>query len=140
MEFAAHRPLLVLALVVTFLLLVGNELRRTMRGFREVGSAEATRLINDGALVIDLREPGSFKGGHVATAVNMPADRIDTQYEDIGKRAEKAGDAVIVYCDHGVTSARVAQQLVKQLPEKTVCHLKGGVTAWRQDNMPLKKG
>lgn len=140
MEFAGHRPLLVLGLVVVFVLLVGNELRRTLRGYREVGSAEATRLINDGALVIDLREAGSFKGGHVAGAVNMPADRIDTLYDDIAKRAGKAGDAVIVYCDHGVTSGRIAQELVKRLPEKTVCHLKGGLTAWRHDNMPVKKG
>lgn len=141
MEFAGHRPLLVLALVVVFVLFLANELRRSMRGFREIGPAEATRMINDGAVVIDVRDPGNYKGGHIAGAVNYPADRVDAHLDEIKKRIGKAGDQpVLVYCDAGISSARVAAQLTKQELGVAVCNLKGGLGAWRQENMPLKKG
>jgi len=139
-EFASHNPILVLAFVAILGLFIFTEIRRSMRGYREVEPTQATRMINDGALVIDVRQPDVFKKGHVAGAANFPAERIDGQMDEINKRVKKAkGQPVLVYDELGMSGGRVASQLAKKELGVEIFNLKGGLTAWKRENMPVKK-
>jgi rhodanese-related sulfurtransferase len=139
-DFASHNPLLVTAFAVLLGLFIYTEIRRARRGYREVEPAEATRLINDGAVVIDVREPDAYKAGHISGARNHPAGLIDGRLDDIRRLVKKAhGQPVLVYCDNGVTMARPASLLAhSELGAEVVC-LRGGLNAWRRENLPLKK-
>ncbi|MEA5444965.1 rhodanese-like domain-containing protein [Gammaproteobacteria bacterium AB-CW1] len=141
LEFASHHPILVLALVSVFALFLFTEFRRLSRPYREVEPGQATRLINDGAVVVDVRQPDVFKRGHIAGAANYPADRFDAFEDELNKRLKQAKtQMVLLYCEMGMTSARTATQLAKKQAELDVVHLKGGITAWQRENLPLRKG
>jgi len=63
-------------------------------------------LVRAGALLLDVRTPAEFAGGHVEGAVNIPVD-------ELLKRMSELGDArtVVIYCRSGARSARAAQLL-----------------------------
>src|SRR5687767_10617530 len=73
----------------------------------EARKTQAHRWVQDGALLVDVRTPGEFSGGHIDGAVNIPI-------EDLEKHTDRLSDKsrpVVVYCTSGVRSARVARAL-----------------------------
>lgn len=47
------------------------------------GSADAKRLIDEGAVIIDVRTPAEFSGGHVANSKNIPLQQIQSKEKEI---------------------------------------------------------
>ena len=72
--------------------------------------AQAWRLIDDGALLIDVRSRQEFESGHLKGAVNIPHDQLDKLTEKIGSEKDRE---VVVYCKSGRRA-----QLVKEALEK----------------------
>lgn len=72
--------------------------------------ADIPALVSGGALVIDVRTPGEFAGGHINGAVNIPYNVIDRQ---IGSLAKKKEQPIIVYCHSGARSGHAMKTLVK---------------------------
>ena len=135
-EYAANHPLLAGGLVAMTLLVIGYEIRQRLRGGRDVGPLEAVGLINDGAAVLDVRAAAQFEKGHVLNARNLPL----SDFEQSGSTLEKLkGGPVLVYCDNGMASARAAQLLRAQGVSEAVS-LRGGLTAWRAENLPVAQG
>lgn len=66
------------------------------------GDLEAARqgwaLIDDGALVIDVRSPGEFSGGHVDGALNIVHTDIEALAAAIGPDQDQS---VVLYCGSG---------------------------------------
>jgi hypothetical protein len=60
LEFAGNHTLLVFALVTSFLLVIFTELRRKATGMLAVGPTDAVKLINNDAVVLDMRSSESF--------------------------------------------------------------------------------
>ena len=58
-------------------------------------------------LIIDLRERESYAHSHVKGAVNMPYAEIE-EYTSFPK-----GKTLVLYCDRGGASLRLARQLAK---------------------------
>lgn len=78
------------------------------------GAAEKvdlSALVQNGALVIDVRTPGEFSGGAVKGAVNIPYDEIAGK---IGRIEADKNRAIIVYCHSGSRSS-VAKKSLEQL-------------------------
>ncbi len=74
--------------------------------------AKAKQMIAGGALVLDVRTPDEFGGGHIATATNLPIDTFGDHLGDVDKLA--AGDKtkpIVVYCAHGSRAARAKKAL-----------------------------
>jgi len=44
----------------------------------QIPAKDALEILKTGALVIDVRSPGEFGSGHLATAINIPLDDIET--------------------------------------------------------------
>ncbi len=135
MEFAGNHPFLVGSLVLLILLVLVNEFRLRAGG-TELAPADAVRLINDGATVLDVRPAAKFAEGHIVGARSVPLGDLGGQLESLGKKKERP---VLVYCDMGSQGAKAAATL-RQASFGQVANLKGGLVAWQRDNLPLEAG
>ena len=135
-EFAVNHWELMLALVVTLAFLLNNLFGARLRGYRQIGPAEATGLINhDDALVLDVREDREFQGGHILNAVHIPLGKLAGRLSEL--EAHK-GRPVVAVCRSGHRSASACGILRKNGFEQ-VHNLAGGVLAWGNANLPLTK-
>lgn len=133
LEFAGNHPYLVGAAVMLASLIVFNELRLRTRGFSDIAPADAVKLINVDAVVLDVRSADDYAKGHIVGARNVPADELDVEKRPIAKLKDKP---VLTYCDTGIAGARVAATL-RKAEFSRVFNLRGGLEAWRRDNYPL---
>ena len=103
-----------------------------------VGALTATgavTLINrEKAVVIDVCEPAEFAAGHVAGARNIPLAALE------GHKSLPSNKALplVVVCQSGARAARASAQLRKLGYEKAQ-PLAGGLSAWREANLPVEK-
>lgn len=136
LEFTGNHTLLVFALVTSFLLVVFTELRRKASGVLAVEPTQAVKLINNDAVVIDIRSAEAFGRGHIVNAKNIPSDELDAKQDSLRQYQNKP---VIVVCDAGVTSTRAVNSLRKSGFESAY-GLKGGMSAWTQAGLPVVTG
>jgi rhodanese-related sulfurtransferase len=132
-EFAGNHPLLVGAAVFSLVLVIVYELRARASAFASISSQDLIRLQNQGGLVLDIRKPDEFAAGHIAGARHMPSDQILTAQDHLKKYKDKP---VVVYCNTGSLGAAAVRQLNAQGFTKAF-NLRGGITGWRTDNLPV---
>jgi rhodanese-related sulfurtransferase len=72
-------------------------------------SVEVKSIIENGAIIIDVRTPGEFSGGHVKGSVNIPLDKIQGNIAKI-KAYKKP---IIVCCASGMRSSNAKRVLTK---------------------------
>ena len=135
-EYTINHPFLVTAAAILAVLAIVIEMRHRARGGSSIGTADAVRLANSGALLLDVRDAKDYEAGHIIEARNIPAAEVGSRAESLKKFKEKP---VIVYCDGGLASAGAARQLRASGFNKVVT-LSGGLQGWRQENLPLVKG
>ena len=63
-------------------------------------SANIQGLIAEGAIVIDVRSPQEFNGGHYEGSKNIPLDKIEANAKNI----KNLGKPIIVCCASGMRS------------------------------------
>ena len=110
------------------------EIRLKSQGVTNVTIPQAVQLMNRGAVVVDVRKPEEFAGGHLVSAKNIPLDTLEADQTKEKFRKKN----VLVVCDSGMSSGRAANLLRKAGFEK-VFSVRGGIRAWREDNLPLVK-
>jgi rhodanese-related sulfurtransferase len=135
LEYIGNHPYLVAAAVLAAIAVLVYEFRARVQAFAAVSAMQAVRLMNQGALVIDLRSKDLYDAGHIVDARNVPAAELESQADTLKKWRDKN---VIIYCDTGTSGANAARALVK-LGFTKVFNLQGGLSAWLKDNMPLTK-
>lgn len=136
LDYIGNHPWLVGLLVLAVLLIVAYEMHARRTSFASVSPQEAIRLMNQGALVLDIRQITDFKAGHLAGAKHMPSDQILKAGETLKKHKEKP---ILVYDESGSLGAAAVRQLIEQGFTKAFT-LRGGLQAWRAENLPLTKG
>lgn len=134
-EFAGNHAWVVAGLLAACAAVMFYELRLRSQGSTHVTAADAVRLINKGALVIDVRKPDEFQTGHIVNARNVPLERVAQGDDAIKKQKNKI---LLAVCADGASSGRAAGHLRKAGYENAFS-LKGGLTGWRADNLPLVK-
>ena len=134
-EYAGNHPWLVAAASFTALLVIVFELRARQQDFAAISPQDAIRLMNQGALVLDLRKPEEHAAGHINGARRMDSAEILKAGETLKKHKEKP---VLVYCESGSLGASAARILSGQGFTKAV-NLRGGLASWRAENLPLSK-
>jgi rhodanese-related sulfurtransferase len=133
-HFSSH-PFLASAAALLALAVLAFELRQRVHAAAAVSPTEAVRLMNDGAVLVDVRSMNQFKDGHIAGARSLPGDQIAEGAKALDKLRDKT---VITCCDSGITSGAAARKLT-ELGFKQVYNLRGGLSAWRQDNLPVAR-
>ena len=134
-QFANHHPLMLGALVAAGFVVLFYELRLRAGGTTHVSAADAVRLINKGALVIDVRKPADYEAGHIVNARNVELDKIQRGDETIVKKKDKV---LLAVCDNGGLSGKAAG-LLRKAGYPNTFSLRGGIVGWRADNLPLVK-
>ena len=132
-EYIGHHAYLAGGTFVALVTVVAYEAYLQMQAFAALSSMQAVRLMNQGALVIDLRRKELFDAGRIGDARNMPVANLDSQLEGLKKWRDKT---VITYCESGRDGAIAARTLSKRGFTK-VYNLDGGMNAWVKDNMPV---
>ncbi|MGL2963164.1 rhodanese-like domain-containing protein [Flavobacterium sp. RSB2_4_14] len=70
-------------------------------------SESIKEFTDKGAVIIDVRSPGEFQGGHIKGSKNIPLNTIGNQIDAI----KKGNKPVIVCCASGMRSAQAASIL-----------------------------
>lgn len=136
LEFTSSNTLLVLALMISFFAVVFTELRRKASGLVNIEAIEAVSLINNDAVVIDLRSVDAFSKGHIVNAKNIPSDELDAKMSGLEALKSKP---IIAVCDAGATSTKAVSSL-RQAGYDNVYGLKGGMSGWSQAGLPVVTG
>jgi len=135
-EFVMNNLALVMLFLASGVMLLWPEIQRAMGGGSEIGTFEATRLMNGGPhLVLDVRDGPEFAAGHLPKARNIPVRELSTRLEELAKFKEKP---IIITCKGGARGA-AACRFLKRSGFTTVYQLKGGTAAWEQASLPLEK-
>jgi rhodanese-related sulfurtransferase len=131
-DFVLQNLFLIVVVLASGGMLLWPMLTRGLGG-ATVGTLQATRLINDGAVVVDVREPAEFAAGHVIDSRNIPVAQIASRAGEL-----PANKPVIVMCASGSRSTRAAAALRKAGRADVFC-LDGGIAGWQQAGLPVKK-
>ncbi len=132
-EFTSNHTLLVLALMISFFMVVFSELRRKAAGLVNVDAIHAVKLINNDAQVIDLRTADAFANGHIVGARNIPADELDARLGDLGSAKSSP---VVTICDVGTASAKAVTAL-RAAGFESAYGVKGGMAGWSEAGLPV---
>jgi rhodanese-related sulfurtransferase len=133
LTFANNHPLLVGMAIAAAIAVLVYELRLRSQNAGAVSPQDAVRLMNQGATIIDVRPAEAFAAGHVRGARHLPMDKLGDASETFKRLKEKP---VIVCCDRGTTASTASRQLTGQGFTRVV-NLRGGLTAWRSEHLPL---
>lgn len=135
-EFTGNHTLLVLALMISFFIVVFSEIRRKASGLVNIDPVAAVQLINNDAVVIDLRSMEAFSKGHIVSAKNIPSEELDAKMSQLSALKSKP---IVAVCDAGITSTKAVSTL-RAAGFETVYGLKGGMSGWSQAGLPVVSG
>ena len=106
-----------------------------LTGVEEADTLKATRLYNDDALVLDVREDKEYASGHIPKAKHIPLGQLSSRIQELDKFK---GKPILVTCRSGQRSARACGML-KKAGFETVYNQAGGIIAWERANLPVAK-
>ena len=98
---------------------------------KTISPAEAHRLINVGASLIDIRSPDEHAREHIAGALNIPLDRLPNE--------AAPGDVLIFHCRSGMRTGQAAATLAQTAAGRDCYIVDGGLSAWGNAGLPVEK-
>ena len=63
-------------------------------------------LLNDGAIIIDVRSQSEYEGGHINNSKNVPLEKIDSYFGEW----KKSEQAVVFCCASGIRSGAATKK------------------------------
>jgi rhodanese-related sulfurtransferase len=135
LEYATRHPFLAGGTAALAVAVAAYELSKLRTGGQAVGPADAVRLLNQGALLLDVRTQAEFDSGHVIDARHLPQEQLAQGGETLKRYKDKV---VITCCESGARSGAAARVLRAQGFTQVV-NLRGGLQAWRAETLPLVK-
>ena len=120
---------------ILLLLLFALLMYERFKSGKSISAQEVAALMNhENAVVLDIRDSGEFKQGHIVDAINIPFNRLNSDMKLLDEHKEKP---VILVCKLGQHSGSAGKQL--KAAGFNVLRLQGGITEWQNNNMPLVK-
>ena len=135
MQFLQANWMLIAIAVVSGVMLIWSFVGGKLSGVDEADTLKATRLYNDDALVLDVREDKEYAAGHIPKAKHIPLGQLDKRIKELDKFKSKP---ILVTCRSGQRSARACGML-KKAGFETVYNQAGGIIAWERANLPVTK-
>ena len=133
-EFAGNHFLLVTSFFFVLTLLIINLMQDS--GSIALSPQQSVGFLNkNDAIAIDMRGSSDFEAGHIVNAEHMESADLKPDKDKIAQYKDRP---ILVYCASGVNSAAVVRQLRRSGFEQAHS-LKGGINAWRSDNLPTTK-
>jgi molybdopterin/thiamine biosynthesis adenylyltransferase/rhodanese-related sulfurtransferase len=110
-------------------------LKATKAQIREVDTAGAEALVDQGALLLDVREPDEYEQGAVPGSVHIPRGHLESQIEN---RVPDHDRQLVVLCAGGTRSAFAAKTLA-ELGYTDVVSVAGGFNKWKDEGRNWQK-
>lgn len=101
---------------------------------KECDVTEARERVDNGAVLIDVREDNEFAAGHAQGAIHLGRGIIERDI--IGRFPDKTAE-LILYCGGGFRSALAADMLNK-MGYTNVISMDGGWKAWKDSGAPTE--
>lgn len=100
---------------------------------KHINAAEAKRLVDQGAVLVDVRENNEYAAENIPGARNHPLSMV-------GRKPLDAGAPVVVFhCKSGARTRMNAAALA-QCSDAEAYILDGGIEAWKAAGLPVKRG
>src|SRR5205823_3349470 len=107
----------------------GTEVLRDIKSrIDEVDPAAVREQAQNGAVLVDVREPDEWGAGHVPGARHVPKSYLESRIEGVIPQRDAH---VILYCASGNRSAWAARTLIEDLGYERVESMTGGFTLWK---------
>jgi len=131
------RPLfwlvVVAAIAIIAVALMAARPRAQAAALSNVSVQQLHAAANDGALVLDVREPFEFAEGRVPGSVLVPLDTVGARADEFPK-----DQPVYVVCRSGNRSLLAARTLV-EAGYTDVRNVEGGMIAWAAQRLPVER-
>lgn len=93
-----------------------------------------TRLDNGGGpLLLDVRQPDEYRGGHIAGAMLIPLDQLERRLSELPHDRD-----IVCVCQSGARSGQATQRLTKA--GFKAANLRGGMIGWQRAGYGIRKG
>jgi len=135
MQFLQSNWMLVSLAVASGTMLTWTFIGNKLSGIDDADTLKATRLYNDDALVLDVREDKEYAAGHIPKARHIPLGKLASRMQELDKFKSRP---ILVTCRSGQRSARACGML-KKAGFETVYNQAGGIIAWERANLPVAK-
>ena len=96
----------------------------------KISPAEAHRLIEAGAALIDIRRPDEHARERIAGARNVPLDKLS--------KDSAPGDVLIFHCRSGMRTAQAASALSQAADGRDCYIVEGGISGWGNAGLPVE--
>jgi rhodanese-related sulfurtransferase len=96
---------------------------------------QAQIMNRQGALLLDVREPGEYSAVHAPNAKLIPLGQITSRINEIEAYKDKP---IVVMCRSGRRSAQ-AVAILQKAGYSQVSNVKGGITAWESNGLQVIK-
>ena len=104
---------------------------REVRRLDLVDAARARKLLLDGAVSLDVRQPDEYAAGHIDGAIHIPLGELAENTQRLPHDRP-----VVVYCGHGERASSGAS-LLEGAGFRDLINLDGGIGAWQTAGYPL---
>jgi rhodanese-related sulfurtransferase len=136
MSFVQNNWLLILIMLASGAMLLWPLVQRRLSPTTDIGTAEATRLINSSnALVLDLRETAEYDGGRLPHSVHIPLSQLASRSDELQRATSRP---VLAYSSNDHRS-RMAAKTLARAGFRQIYNLRGGYRAWKDAGLPVEK-
>ncbi|WP_084050863.1 rhodanese-like domain-containing protein [Deinococcus hopiensis] len=101
---------------------------------RDVSPQEGQKMVQEGALLVDVREPHEYAEVHAEGAQLIPLSEFETRFAELPKDRP-----LVMICRSGARSARAGGHLLAQ-GYSDVVNLQGGTLGWIDAGLPTGEG
>ena len=110
---------------------------RAKQEIQECNTAQASDRIENGALVLDVREPQEYMTGHIPGAIELPRGVIEFKADAHPELQDKTRE-VLVYCQAGGRGA-LATHTLQLMGFTNVTNILGGFASWTEGGHKIEK-
>ncbi|MCC0052496.1 MAG: DUF2892 domain-containing protein [Rhodobiaceae bacterium] len=99
----------------------------------DITAQEASRLVGQGAVLVDVREASEHARERIAGSILMPLSQIAGGQPDVGDARR-----VVFYCRSGGRTAAAREHLRPRGKKVQAYILSGGIMAWKRAGLPVE--
>ena len=123
-----------IALIAVIWIVTGGNSNTANSLASEISIAEALAKRDDGAFILDVRQPDEWNEAHIPDSTLIPLDQLPNRINELPKDRE-----IVVVCRSGNRSAQ-GRDLLLQAGFTDVTSMAGGLNQWKTAGYPTVSG